>query len=163
VASKQRFDFADNYLAQTLLVRLDDTALLTVFDDCGGALSWLSNKIERFTGPVSDLQLREVFAEMAWLNLHLKERPALGFDIDLLNEICRFTCELPAKLELDKLDYELRGRLYEHALGHLFPYVRGQELTEEETLAAVKAGKFTLLFDSEGKFITEVDFVPRDA
>jgi len=157
----ERFDFADNYQAQTMLVRLDDIALLTVFDDCGGAFSWLSQKIERFTGPLSELQLREVFVEMAWLNWHLKERPVLGVDIDLVNEICRFTCDLPAKPELQKLDYGLRGRLYESALGHLFPFVRGVGLTDEETLAAVKAGKFTLLFDKDGKFIMDFDLVKR--
>ena len=95
------------------------------------------------------------------MNLHLKERPVLRVDIDLVNESCRFCCDLPAEPALNKLDYELRGRLYEAVLGHVFPFVRGMGLTDEETLAAVKAGEFTLLFDKNGKFITDFDLVLR--
>jgi hypothetical protein len=153
----ERFDFGDLHLPQTMFIRLDKTAILTVFDDAGGALSCFNYKLERFTGPVSELQLREVSVELAWLNLHLKERPTLGVDIDTANETCRMTCERPPELRLNQLDYDLRGRLFQNALGHVFPHVKGQGLTAQETLEAVKAGTFTFLFDNDGNFITEVD------
>jgi hypothetical protein len=97
------------------------------------------------------------------LNIHLKNRPRLGLNIDLDEEICRLTCNLPPEPpELIELDYELRGRLYGHNLGDYFPMIRGVGMTDEETLAAVKAGKFTLLFDRDGKFIDDVELVRRD-
>jgi hypothetical protein len=162
VFSEHRFDFADNFIGQTMLLRLDDVAIFTVFDDCGGVLALMNHKLKSFTGPVSEFQLRELFVEMTWLNMHLKNRPGLGINIDLDEEICRLTCDLPPRPELEELDYPLRGRLYEHNLGHAFPFVRGEGMTDEETLAAVRAGKFTLLFDSDGKFIDDVQLVRRD-
>jgi hypothetical protein len=162
VFSAHRFDFADNFIGQTMLLRLDDVAVLTVFDDCGAVLALMGDKLKSLTGPVSEFQLRELFVEMTWLNMHLKNRPALGFEIDLEQEIYRFTCELPSKLELIELDYELRGRLYHYNLGDNFPMIRGAGMTDEETMAAVKAGKFTLLFDRDGKFIDDVQLVRRD-
>jgi hypothetical protein len=143
--SAHRFDFADNFIGQTMLLRLDDVALLAVFDDCGGVLGLMESRLKSITGPLSEPQLRELFVEMAWLNMHLKDRPALNIEIDPAIEMCRLTCDLPPKPELIEPDYGLRGRLYHQYLGDLF--------SDEETLAAVRAGQFTLLFDRDGKFI----------
>jgi len=148
--SADRFDFADNFIGQTMLLRLDDVALLTVFDDCGGVIGLMERQLQRITGPVSELQLRELFVEMTWLNMHLKDRPALNIEIDPVIETCRLTSDLPPKLELIELDYGLRGRLYEHCLGDLFS-------RDEETMAAIKAGKFTMLFDRDAKFIDHAE------
>ena len=146
VFSAHRFDFADNFIGQTMLLRLHDVGLLAVFDDCGGVLGLMERQLERITGPVSEAQFRELFVEMTWLNMHLKDRPALNIEIDPATEMCRLTSERPPKPELIELDYGLRGRLYEHALGDLFSH-------DEETMAAIRAGKFTTVFDRDGNFI----------
>jgi hypothetical protein len=155
VFSEHRFDFADNFIGQTMLLRLDDVALLAVFDDCGGVHGLMSSRLARITGPVSDAQLRELFVEMAWLNMHLKDRPALGIEIDLEQEVSKFTCDLPPSPELIELDFALRGSLYHQYLGDLVP--------DEETKSVVKAGKFTLLFDRDGEFIDHTEVARRDA
>jgi hypothetical protein len=150
VFSQHRFDFADNFVGETMLLRFDDVAILTVFDDCGGVNSLMENQLDLITAPLSDAQLRELFVEMAWLNMHLKDRPTLGIEIDPAIEMCRITCNLPPRPELIELDYALRGRLYHQYLGDLF---RG----DNENLDAIKAGRFTLLFDRDGKFIDHAE------
>jgi hypothetical protein len=76
------FDFADLSEAQTLLLRLDDIAFLAVFNDSGGSMQGLIPKLERITGSVNGLQLRELMAELAFVNLHLEHRPVFHTLVD---------------------------------------------------------------------------------
>ena len=50
-ATLDRFDFADLYLAQTMLLRLNDVGIVTVFDDLGGAMNYFWQKLEKDYGP----------------------------------------------------------------------------------------------------------------
>ena len=153
-ASQDRFDFGDLYLAQTMLLRLDHTAMLTVFNDSGGAMKYFWQKLEKITGPVSELQLREIMVELAFLNLHLKERPTFHTESDLVNEQCRIIGKRP-KLDLVDMDRRLRGKMLYHAVKYALPHIRTPGQTEDEVLAAIKAGNFTFLFNDDGEFIKE--------
>jgi hypothetical protein len=153
-ASQDRFDFFDLYLAQTMLLRLDDTAMLTVFNDSGGAMNYFWQKLEKITGPVSELQLREIMVELAYLNLHLKERPTFHTEFDLVNEKCRIIGKRP-NLDLVDMDRQVRGKMLHRAVSHALPHIRVPGRTEEEILEAIKAGNFTFLFNDDGEFIKE--------
>lgn len=152
--SRDRFDYGDLYLAQTMLLRLDDTALLAVFDDSGGALNYFWQKIQKITGPVSGLQLREIMVELAFLNLHMKERPKFQTRADLVNGKCRIVGTRP-KLDLVDMDRQVRGELLHNAVRHALPHIRVRGHTEDEILEAIKAGNFSFLFDDNGEFIEE--------
>jgi hypothetical protein len=114
-ASQELFDFGDLYLAQTMLLRLGDTAMLTVFDDSGGVMQYFWQKLEKITGPVSEVQLREIMVELACLNLRLKERPTFYTELDVMNEKCRIIGTRP-KLDLVDMDQRIRGQLLHNAL-----------------------------------------------
>src|SRR5262245_1652434 len=73
--AEETFDFADLYLAQTMLLRLGDVAFIAVFDDSQAAMTKFFPRTKTIDGPLTELQLREVMTELAWLNLLLKERP----------------------------------------------------------------------------------------
>lgn len=150
----ERFDFGDLYLAQTMLLRLGDVALLAVFNDSGGAMSYFWQRLRRITGPVSELQLREMMAELAFLNLHLKERPTFRTECDIAAEKCRIVAERP-ELALRELDPKIRGVLLHHAIKDALPHLRFPGRTEQDVLDAVNAGTLTFLFDDEGKFIQD--------
>lgn len=152
--SPERFDFGDLYLAQTMLLRLDDTAMLTVFNDSGGALSYFRQKLKRITGPVSELQLREIMVELAYLNLHLKERPTFQTECNLVNEKCRIIARRPT-LALAPMDRTVRGKLLHHAMRHVLPQMTLAGRTQEEMLQAIKAGTASFLFNDNGQFIEE--------
>ncbi len=153
-ASADPFDFGDLYLAQTMLLRLGDTAMFAVFNNSGGAMNYFWQKLEKITPPVSELQLREIMVELAFLNLHLKERPKFHTECDVRREICRIVATRP-DLELDELDLEVRGRLLHHALSHALPHIKLLGRTDEEVLEAIRSGTLSFLFDDDGKFITK--------
>src|SRR5581483_991070 len=69
-AMEEDFDFLDFKVPQTIYMRLGETALFSVFNDSGAALNCFMPVLEKITGPVSDLQAREIAAELAGLNLH---------------------------------------------------------------------------------------------
>jgi hypothetical protein len=157
-ASLDRFDFGDLYVAQTMLLRLDDMAMLTVFNDSGGAMNYFWQKLDKITGPVSDLQLREIMVELAWLNLHLKQRPTFHSECDLLSEKCRIIGKRP-ELGLVDMDRRVRGELLQFAMRHALPHIGMPGRTKEEMLEAIEAGNFSFLFGDDGKFIKE-SYIP---
>ena len=152
-ASPDKFDFADLSQAQTMLLRLDDVGLLAVFNDSGGAMTFFSQRLIRITGAVSELQLREIMVDLAFLNQHLKLRPEFYSEFDMENERYRVLAKRPKQAELVELDYTIRGELLHHAFGYALPKLRVAGRTKEEILEAIGSGTFTFLFDDEGEFI----------
>lgn len=150
--TSDRFDFGDLYLAQTMLLRLDDLALLVVFNDSGGAMSYFYQRLEKINGLISIPQLREMFAELAFLNLHLKERPMFRTECDIKEKRCRILAHRPT-LELQDLDLSIRGKLFHYALRDILPHITLRGRTQEEVQSALNAGTLSLLFDDDGKFI----------
>lgn len=152
-ATWEKFDFADFSHAQTMLLRVNDAAMLATFNDSGGAINFFWQRLEHITGAVSELQLREIMAELAFLNLHLKQRATFHSEIDLMNETYRILAKRPPEVELDDLDYGVRGDLLYRAVRHAIPNIRVAGHTQQEILDSIKAGQFTFLFDDNGKFI----------
>jgi hypothetical protein len=152
--SSDRFDFGDLYLPQTMLLRLADVAMSTVFNDSGGAMSYFWQKLEKITGPLSALQLREVMVELAYLNLHLKTRPTFQTECDIIEESCRIIATRP-KLDFPDMDRKVRGKLLHHAVQHALPHLQFVGYSQEEVLAGIKAGNFSFLFNNKGEFIAD--------
>jgi hypothetical protein len=153
-ASPDDFDFFDLNVAQTLMIRLNDIGLIAVFNDSGGAMNCYERKLSGVTGPVSELQLREIAAEFAFLNLHLNPRPTFHSEIDGTNEVIRIVANRPPAPTLSELDYGVRGDLVNRALKHALPSMRFPPFTTEQVQDQVRAGRFSLLFDDDGKFIS---------
>lgn len=153
--SPDQFDFGDLHIAQTMMLRLGTTVIFVVFNDSNYALRFFQeNKLDKITGPINELQVRELMTEFAMLNFHLKERPVYHSDLDTLNETHKIVATLPDKVELDDWNYELRGQLLWNALSHAWPQLRFAGNTEEEVKKVVLAGKLTVLFDDNGNFIS---------
>lgn len=152
--ARERFDFSDLYDAQTMVLSVDDCALFAVFDDSGGALSRFFPRLKRITGPLSHIQVREVLAELSFLNLSLKERPTFHTECDMDAKTCRIFATRP-QLDLVPVDLRLRGRLLRHALYNVPDGMQFEGVTRDEALAAIDAGTMTFLFDDKGNFIKE--------
>jgi hypothetical protein len=135
-----------------MLVRLDNVALVAVFNDACGALNFFYPRAERFTSPLTELQMREVMTDMAYLNLRIKERPTFRTEVDLLHEVHSIDVDLP-ELELAESRLEARGILLERALDGAIPSMVVPGHSTEEIRAAIRAGTFTTLFDEDGNFI----------
>lgn len=152
--SSEKFDYGDLYLAQTMLLRLDDVAMLTVFNDSGGVINYFWQKLEKITGPVSELQLREIMVELAYLNLHLSERPTFLTECDTQNEKCKIIGKRP-QLGLENMDRRVRGALLLQAVKDVLPNIKIAGRTEQEVVDAISAGSLTFLFNDDGEFIKE--------
>lgn len=146
------FDYADVFGPQTLMVRFDDCAVFVVFDDTGAALNCIHPKLAKITGPLSEVQLREVLAELAYLNMLLKTRPTYKTHAELETEILKFVATRP-QLALKDPDLALRGKVLRAVLGDGVDQIKVEGHTPADVSAAVDAGTVTFLFDGEGRFI----------
>lgn len=153
--SSERFDFMDLSEAQTLMLRLDDFAVFAVFNDSGGANCWLHQKTERITGPIAELQAREIAAELAFLNLHLDPRPTFHTETNRYGEVSHIRASRSPAPGMAPLDFEVRGALLERAIGHAIKSIRVAGETTEAIAASIKAGQFTCLFDADGAFLSD--------
>lgn len=152
----EAFDVADLYDAQVALVRCHDVALITVFNDSAAVTGHLLHILEKVTGPLSNLQLREVMVEAACCNLHLKERPQYASLVDVRARTNKIVAMLPESPEFHPIDLKLRGRLMEYALR---PVLSGSSIVGypniEDFWVKVKDGLQTFLYDDDGNFIAE--------
>lgn len=145
------FDYSDLYFAQTILLKLGDVALVAVLNDTGGAMSYFFRKFEKITGPVSELQLREIMVEMAFLNLHMEERPLFYSEFDLSKQELRMVADLPV-LQLADLDYEIRGKMLHNEVQYALGAIKSPGLDRDAISKEILAGRFTFLFDKNGNF-----------
>lgn len=150
---QEQFDFGDLYLAQTMMLRLDDFAFVTVFSDAGCSLRYFGTKLKRLNGPLNFIQLREVMAEIAAIRLHMKTEPTFRSDIDLFKQTHLIYAE-PADNELVEWHPEVRGRLLHSSIQTMKPLPAFARYSEEEALELIKAGKITFLFDDNGDFLS---------
>jgi hypothetical protein len=151
---EQAFDFGDLYDAQSIMLRLGDFAFLAAFNDSGGSAQFLKQKLERITGPVSSIQLRELAAELAFLNVHLKEHPELASGFDLGAERHRIMGK-PVWPELIALDYAVRGRLMHYLFKSNLGKMKTYQMSDAELEKQMLAGRLTFLFNDKGEFFKD--------
>jgi len=151
------FDYGDLYIPQVNYVQLGDVAVLAVMNDSHAALSKLYDWIERLTGRLSNVQLRELSVHFATVNLALKERPRFATIADAAKEQVEIVAFRPPYVELGDIDYEQRGQLMLHALGPRLSRLRVPRLTPEQIMEGIESGKVTFLFDEDGKFSQSID------
>lgn len=152
--AKNAFDFGDLYAAQSVMLRMGEFAFLAAFNDGGASAQFLKQRLERVTGPVSDVQLRELAAELAFINAHLKEHSELRSSFDLEDE--RYHIEgKPVWPELIILDYTVRGKLMHYLFRNNLPMMKSYTFSDAELETQMLAGRLTFLFDANGKFIED--------
>jgi len=147
----EHFDYGDLYLARTVLLRLGDVAFLTVLNDSCAAWNICRPIWQKITGSLSPLQLKELMAHFAFVNLNLKERPSYHSETDSEGTL-KMSALLPGKVELEDhpRQVELGTVLYGCCRAILSEIGNADK---ESIIDNVKQGKMSFLFDSEGGFI----------
>jgi hypothetical protein len=73
------FDYADLPVAQSIMLRLGEVAVVAALNDSGGAAALLgrpfADSIASVSMPLSPIQVREILARVAYANLCIEERP----------------------------------------------------------------------------------------
>jgi hypothetical protein len=143
------FDYCDNLAGRTLLLQVKDVALIYVLDDCGATAGMLSEQLMTLPDPLSEIQLREVYARHLAANIHIKESPTFRTEFVGTKGKPRISVELP---ELNIHDYEptIFGRMFAGALGNYSDLIMVDGKTGEEALEAIATGHVSFLFDEHG-------------
>jgi hypothetical protein len=153
----EQFDYCDLSFAQTMLLRIDDIAVIAVLNDSQASLSVVQETLKKIAGPLSPLQLREIMVRMAAINIHLAERPRFSSSLDLLTEAYEISGERPSEIRLEDMDHDRIGKMMYHICG---PLLVGHP-DKAEILENLKTGHYTLLFDDKGGFAADnMDPVP---
>lgn len=143
------FDYCDNLEGRTLLLQVKDVAMIYVLDDCGATGGMLSEQLKKLPEPLSELQLREVYARHLAANMHIKKSPTFRTEFGGAKGNARISVELP---ELNIHDYEptVFGKFFASALGNYSEAVIVDGKTGEEALEAIATGQVSFLFDEQG-------------
>jgi hypothetical protein len=116
------FDYGDFSFAQTMLLRVDDTAIVVVLNDSGAALTIVRERLAPIEGPLSPLQIREIAADLASVNIQLAERPTFSSEFSYLTEEYRMLAHRPNEWSLGNWQDEIRGGIMHHVCG---PFLAG--------------------------------------
>jgi len=151
----EHFDIATVTGAYTLYIRIKDIAIYTVFDDAGICLQAIEPILSRITGIMNSAQARELAAELAAANVHLKTPPSFGTiasnaDGDQL-EIVAFPPE--GNAEFFSKDNNAVGYIKRQILGNFCQTTADH--TREEALELLGLNEYSFLFNGEGVFVAE--------
>ena len=143
------FDYCDSLPGRSLLIQIYDIALIYVLDDCGATAGMLSEQLKNLPNPISQIQLREVYARHLAANIHIKESPIFRTEFVGPDGVPRITVSLP---EFDMHEYEpsIFGRMFASALGSLAKIIVVDGKTGEAALDIVATGRVSFLFDENG-------------
>jgi hypothetical protein len=147
----ESFDYDDLSFAQTMLLRIDDIAVIAVLDDSNALNSIRMSEQWKISGPLSPLQLREIAVRMAVQNLLLEERPVFSSELDLEREEYTIVAHRPPDIRFvgpTAENEELFGRMMQHHCGPMIP----EGLEKAYIMEQMGAGHYTYLLDEQGEF-----------
>jgi hypothetical protein len=154
----ESFDYCDLSFAQTLLLRIDEIAVIAVFDDSCACVNVIQDLIQKINGPLSPLQLREIATHMAAINIHLSERPKFGSSIDGLTGEYEIGAEVPNEIKLVEWKSEILGQMMHYICGSAMPEYDGKA----QILENIKTGRHTFLHNDQGEFAADhMDPIPQ--
>jgi hypothetical protein len=107
--------------------------------------------LSKIAGPLSTIQLREVFARIAYCKSVITTNPA--FMTDLSTGTPRITLEWPVKLEVEppeKQDPERLGAMMERFCAELMGVYNGPD--KEAIMESLRKGQRTFIFGPDKEF-----------
>jgi hypothetical protein len=150
IDSPGNFDYGDMYGGKALFIRMNDITLICILNDSCAALNSFQSEFEKISGPLSPLQIREIFARLVYVNMNLKERPTYYSEFNDKNE-CFIKAKLPNKIELlEPLQYKF-GDIFSFMCSRI---IEESSFEDKEYVAQkIIEGVWTFLFNEKGEFI----------
>jgi hypothetical protein len=147
----ESFDYCDLSVAQTMLLRLDRSAIIVILDDSQASLTVALPELQSIQGPLSPLQLREIAARMATVNIHLRDRPRFGSEFDTQKEEYSIYAVRPEEVCVEPWNRNLFGKIMHQICA---PLLKGLDDTEG-TVENLKTGRYTFLKNERGEFMAD--------
>ncbi|RWI33315.1 MAG: hypothetical protein EOR30_32010 [Mesorhizobium sp.] len=143
------FDYCDNLAGRSMLLQIQDIALIYVLDDCGATAGMLSEQLKTLPDPISQIQLREVYARHLAANFHIKERPVFRTEFSGPDGRPRISATLP---NLELLDYQpsVFGGLLAGVLEDFADMFTVDGESGAGALRIISTGRVSFLFDENG-------------
>jgi hypothetical protein len=149
------FDYKDTYNGQTLFLRMDRIAIFAVLNDAGAANSIAKNMISKVDGPLSPIQLREIFAHLVYVNRSLVKRPTFMTNVKVQRNELRITSDHPEQVSLEEHEPSKLGNIILASIEDLLDFYNATD--DRDTIGQ---GKWTSLFRSDGSFNSNSMEVP---
>lgn len=149
--SYESFDYFDLYDSQTVLLRLNDIAFIAVLNDACGALNLFLNICQKIAGPLSPIQLREVVAHLAFINLHLEERPQFYSKFDPQQQLYIISANLPQRPALINYKQTDFGEILYYCCKEMISKLKNKDIDFIKN--KIKEGEYTFLFDENNFFL----------
>lgn len=154
----ENFDFLDLHMSQTIMLRIDDVAILSTLNDhCAGA-TVLNDRLQVIEGPLSPLQLRELAALLACANMDMTPRPRFFSEFDSVSGEGYIRGDDPFEFSLPEFRNDVFGPLLYRLCEDFFTRDVSETVKQH-----VKSGRWTFLTTEDGKFAHDsFDLIPPD-
>lgn len=148
-----KFDYTDLYDSKAVLLRLDDIGFITILNDSRFSSYCFQNYLELISGALSPIQLREILAHLAFINLNLKERPTFYSKTDFQREHYEILANVPEQIAINNYDRGDFGAILDYCTKGYLDQDANPEI--EFIKQQVKQGKYTFLVDEKNSFISD--------
>jgi hypothetical protein len=145
----EQFDYFDWVDTGSIMIRVNDIAIIAVLNDCGAVLGMMTELLDQIKGPLSPLQIREVFAHFSYCSSLLKNRPNFNSYTTINEYVIKATMDDFCFFNEGSND-QLGIYLHNFCSGLI---KKAENYTEVEE--SLKSGNWTCLTDKEGNFIND--------
>jgi|688.fasta_scaffold157128_1 hypothetical protein len=143
------FDFIDVLPFPSVMIRIRDIAVLAMLTDCSATILSIQQVLNKIEGPLTEIQLREFFARMVYINSCLEERPS--FYSHIVQDEYRIETRRVGQFRFSSYLAQDAGE-YVHEI--CYPMLRNSNLPPEK-IGALRSGKTSFLFNEDGKFVSQ--------
>lgn len=143
------FDFLDLHPAQSIMIRINEIAVVAVLDDSCACYSAQPAFLNLIKGKLGGTQLREILARVGYMNLLLKNRPLFNSTIE--DNSYKISVDLPDLVEFEPAIEQDFGKLMYNAIHSLKTFDDKDAMLAEN----VRSGRWTCLIDDNGMFINQ--------
>ena len=147
----ENFDFGDIHLGRALLLRMDEVCFFAVLNDSCYSQTFFKDQLLKISGPLSPIQIREVLARLAFLNVFLKDRPKFWSDFDLKRGSYCIGADAPETSGLCDCSSPDFGKFLHSSIRNMLSQMVNAD--RDQIIEHVKEGKYSFLFDKNGDFI----------
>lgn len=143
------FDYIDWVDTKTILLRIDDIAIISVLNDCCAVLGKITPILDRIQGALSPVQLREIFAHFSYCSTLLENSPTFRSQVTDSGHVIKANLdEAPIFQDFNNEDY---GTYLHSACYDLIKNSPNYNEIEE----VVKSGNLSFITDENGSFIED--------
>ncbi|MFA6238132.1 MAG: hypothetical protein WC635_12435 [Bacteriovorax sp.] len=153
----EKFDYIDWTHTSSAMIRIEDVAIIAIFNDCGAVLGKVAPIIESIKGPLSPIQLREVYANFAYFSSLIEDRPVFTSVTNgeeyIINTEMDKTCKFG---KYNDKDFGL------HMYSACHDLILKSDPKAAEVEKEIKRGGYTYLVNSDGSFLDHTSVFETD-